>query len=141
METKFKYLPHTADAMFRSYGKGLNQAFENAALAMYNIITETKKIKPKKKKEIFVSAKRKESLLYDFLEEFLFLLDTQGFLLNKIEKLSIEKYKGKYNLKAEAYGDHYKNYEVSGNIKSITYNEMFIREKGDSVVIQAVVDL
>ena len=42
---KFKFLEHTADAKFQAYGKNMEEAFSNAALAMFSIITDTKKIK------------------------------------------------------------------------------------------------
>jgi SHS2 domain-containing protein len=138
---KFEYFGHTADAKFRAYGKTLEEAFINSALAMYNIICDSDKVLLNEIKKIKISAKRKESLLYDFLEEFLFLLDTGGFLLNKIENFKIKKIRGEFHLSCEAFGDNYKKYDVKGNIKSITYNEMFIREKEDKVIIQVVVDM
>ena len=46
---KFKYLPHTADIKFQAFGKTLDQAFENAALATFQAMYENK-IKEKIKK-------------------------------------------------------------------------------------------
>ena len=37
----FEYFDVTADIGFKSYGKNLNQAFENAGLAIFNIISDT----------------------------------------------------------------------------------------------------
>ncbi|MBN2422729.1 archease [Candidatus Woesearchaeota archaeon] len=138
---KFRYLPHTADAKFRAFGSSLEEAFVNSALAMFNIICNTDSVKPEMKKIIRISAKKKESLLYDFLEELLFLLDTEGFLLNKTEKLKITEKDNEFSLGCTVYGDNYKKYKVKGNIKSITYNDMFIKEDNNEFMIQAVVDL
>jgi SHS2 domain-containing protein len=41
MDIDYEYLEHTADVRFRAYGKSLEQAFENAALAMLNVMVET----------------------------------------------------------------------------------------------------
>ena len=117
---KYKFLEHTADAKFQAYGNNMGEAFSNAALAMFSVITDTKKIKKKIKKEIKVKGTDLKSLLYNFLEELLFLLDTNSFLLNKIEKISIKKMKGKYSLNATVVGDKADNYETSGDIKDVT---------------------
>ncbi|MFH1505630.1 MAG: archease [archaeon] len=138
---KYKYLDHTADAKFQAFGKNLEEAFENAALAAFNIIVKTEDVKPEVVQAIKVSAKKKESLLYDFLEELFFLLDTEGFVLNKIEGLKIEERDDAFHLHAKAWGDSYKNYEVSGNLKSVTYNDMFIKEEKGKVTVQVVIDL
>ena len=37
---KFKFKPHTADVKFLAYGKDLEEAFTNAALATTAVMTE-----------------------------------------------------------------------------------------------------
>ena len=81
------------------------------ALASFNIIVDTDSVKPALKKEFTISAKRDTALLYDFLEEILFLLDTEGFILSKVESLKIDG-GDELTLSATIYGDHYKGYDV-----------------------------
>ena len=83
---KYKFLKHTADIKFQAFGKTLEKSFENSALAMSNSMYE-QKVKSKLKKKINVSGKNLESLLYNFLEELLFLLDSKGFFVSKIKKV------------------------------------------------------
>ena len=45
-----------------------------------------------------------------------------------------------FTLSCIAYGDNFEAYNMRGNIKSITYNDMFIKE-GEKVVLQVVVDI
>ena len=42
---KFEYFDVTADIGFYAYGNNLNEAFENAGLAIFNIISDTSNIK------------------------------------------------------------------------------------------------
>ena len=86
---KYEYLPHTADAKFRAYGKTLEEAFKNSALAMSDITFKSAAIKPKIKKEIKIKADTLQELLITFLDEFVFLQDTEGFLLGDITFLNI----------------------------------------------------
>ena len=41
---EYELLPHTADAMFRGYGRSLEEAFKNAAKAMYAVLIDPKEI-------------------------------------------------------------------------------------------------
>ncbi|MBU0461034.1 MAG: archease [Nanoarchaeota archaeon] len=140
----FKYLPHTADVKFVAEGKMLDEAFENAAYATFNVIVDTDIVERKIKKTIKIEAKRELSLLYDFLGELLFLLDTDGFLLSKVEKLKIAISKDVYKLDATVSGDIYtedNKYSVQGNIKSVTYNDMKIEKIDKGYELTVVLDL
>ncbi len=142
---KFIFLPHTADIKFQSYGKTLKQTFENASYALTNIITKDK-ISKKIKKRIKVKGKDKESLLYNFLEEFLILFDSKGFILSKVNNLKItRKSENKLELIADIAGDYINKktnkYEIIRDIKAITYNDMFIKKDRRKFICQVVVDV
>jgi len=138
---KYKFLPHTADAKFRAYGKNLEDAFKNSAYAMTDIIVDVKKVRPKIRQKISIKSEDEKALLYDFLEKFLFLLDTKGFLLAKIRKLKIKKEKKGFSLNALLSGDNYKGYDTKTTIKAVTYQEMEIMQKKGKVTLQVVVDI
>jgi len=156
---KFKFLKHTADVKFLTEGRTIEEAFENAAYALTNTITKGIKIKSRINRKFEVNGKDNERLLYDFLEEFLYLLDTEYFLLSKIKSIKIIRIpitdktnktdkinKGKveanednnkdnnrrlynYKLTAEVIGDDADNYDFTNNVKAITYNEMFVKKE------------
>lgn len=138
---KFKFLEHTADIKFQAFGKTLEKAFENSALAMFNAMYKGK-IKQKTKKSIKVQGKDYESLLYNFLEEILFLLDSEGFFLSSC-KVKIGKSKNKNKLVAELQGDKAKNYRIGLDVKAVTYNEMFVKQntKKNQWICQVVLDV
>lgn len=135
---KFEFLEHTADVKFQAFGKSVEKVFENSALAMIKVITN-QKIKKKIKKDIKVKGKDLEGLLYNFLEEILFIMDTEAFVLSAVRKLKIDI--KNFELKAELVGDFSKNYEFHLDIKAITYNEMFVRKEKKSWISQVVLDV
>jgi len=143
--TKMKpyiYLSHTADAKFRAFGASLEEAFKNAAYAMTDIIIDQKKIKSVLMQKISIKSEDEKSLLYDFLEKLLILIDTKRFLLAKVSKLNIEKTSKGFSLAAELSGDnHPENYETKTTIKAVTYQEMEIIRKKGNVILQVVVDI
>lgn len=138
---KYKFLKHTADVKFQAFGKTLEEAFSNAAVAMFEVMIKTKKINKKMTKKIEIKAEDKESLLYKWLEELLYLLDTEFFMLNSVKNMKITKME-KYVLKAEIAGDTFKEeYERYGAVKAVTYEEMFIKEEKDKATVQVVLDI
>ena len=134
----YKFLEHTADVKFIASGNSLEKAFSESAMAMRETMLKGKmKIKEKIKKKISVSGKDNESLLYNFLEEFLFLLDSERFLLSKIKKIKITGNR----LEADIVGDNAESYEVSNDVKAVTYNQMKIEKNKSKYTIQVVLDV
>jgi len=134
---KYKFLQHTADVKFRAYGKTLNTAFANSGIAVFKTMYAGN-VKPVKKIKINVKGKDLESLLYNFLEELIVLLDSKDFFLSKAKVKINEK---TFTLSAEVFGDNAKNYPANLEVKAITYNEMFVKKIKDIWVCQVVVDV
>lgn len=135
---KFKFLEHTADVKFQAFGKTLEEAFKNSALALASVMYKPEKIKPELEKKIEISGIDEKSLLYNFLEEFIFLMDSEDFLINKIQKIEIKENK----LSAVVLGDNKTNkYEIKGDVKAATYAEMEIKKEKNKVVVQVVLDI
>jgi len=143
----YEFLPHMADVKFRAYGKTLNKAFENAAYALTDVITDHKKIKALKEKTISAESEDEKALLYDFLEQFLILLDSEGFLLSKIKSLKIEKKDKKAKDKklkifAKIAGDNKpEKYQIKTHVKAVTYQEMEIKKEKGVYMLQVVADI
>lgn len=136
-QKKFIFLEHTADVKFQAFGKTLEEAFVNSALAEKETICGRKKILSKIKKEFVISGKDNESLLYSFLEEILYLLDAEDFLISKIKEIKISKGK----LKAVVLGDSAKKYKFRNSVKAVTYNEMFVKKDKERWIVQVVLDV
>src|SRR3989344_2316319 len=135
---KYIFLDHTADIKFRAFGKSLEEAFVNSAKATFKFTTD-EKIRLKIKKTVKTKGKDFESLLYNFLEELLFLFDSENFILSKIKNIKIDK--KKFSLTAEILGDKTDNYQMHLHIKAVTYNDMFIKKEGERWIVQVVLDI
>jgi SHS2 domain-containing protein len=135
---KYVFLEHTADIKFQAFGKGIAECFKNASYALREVITRDK-IKPIIKKKIEVKGRDNESLLYNFLEEFLFLIDSENFILSEIRKINMDK--RKFELSVEMIGDDIKKYKAITDIKAITYNDMFVLKDKKGYKCQVVVDV
>jgi SHS2 domain-containing protein len=134
---KYKFFKHTADIKFQAFGKNIEKVFENSALALKESICRKVKIKPKIRKQIKISSKDFESLLYKFLEEIIYLVEGKNFIMSKIKNLKIKNKK----LTAEILGDSSKNYNFTNAVKAVTYNEIFVRKEEQRWVAQVVIDV
>ena len=135
---KYKFLEHTADIKFQAFGKSIEKVFENSAKALINSIYKNK-IKKKITKSIKIKAKDFESLLYNFLEEIIVLIDTDNFLCSKVKNIKIDN--KKFSLTANLIGDNSENYKIQTHVKAVTLSEMFIKQQGKRWISQVVVDI
>jgi SHS2 domain-containing protein len=134
---KYKFLKHTADIKFQAFGKNIEKVFENSALALKESICGKIKIKSSLSKKIKISGKDYESLLYKFLEEIIYFLEANNFIISEVKNLKIKDMK----LNAEILGDKLKSYKFTNSVKAVTYNEMFIKEEAKKWIAQVVLDV
>jgi len=133
---KFEFLKHTGDLKFQAHGKNLNEMFENCVLAVSSVFSRGKKIKDLRMKKISVSGKDYESLLYEFIDEIIYLFDASGFVASRAEVKIEDK-----TIHAEIYGDDTSNYDNLDAIKAPTYSEMYVKKKNDTWECQVVLDV
>jgi len=105
---------------------------------MFDILGKTEEVKVTKRKTIKIKAKNLEALLYDFLEEILILLDTEGIFIHDVKKIKISD---EFELTAVIEGDDLNNYDLSGDIKAVTYNDMSIKKTNNRYEATVVVDI
>jgi SHS2 domain-containing protein len=138
---RYKFLDHTADAKFQAFGKTLEEAFSNAALATAALMWDWEAIEKNVEHHVQLEGKDLKQLLCGFLEEIIYLLDSKMFLLGRAERVHIEQRKNKFLLKSLFMGDKYSDkYQIYGEVKAITYNEMRV-ERNRLFKVQVVVDM
>ncbi|QKQ99949.1 archease [Metallosphaera tengchongensis] len=134
---KFEFFDHTADIGVRAFGRTLEEAFENAALAVFEIMTDTSKIEPKREISIEVDGYDLENLLYRWIESLIVYYDTELLIFNQF-KVKING----LHLTAKVYGEKFdeSRHERRTVVKAMTYHEMSIKENSE-VEITFVVDI
>lgn len=133
----YRFLEHTADVKFRAEGSNLNEMFISAVDALNDTIRGDIKILEQEEKSFEVEGSDNEGLLYNFLEEFLYLLDAEEFLVSRIKSIEI----GEDKINCVVVGDKADNYKFTNDVKAVTYSEMFVREKDGGFECQVVLDV
>ena len=135
---KFEYFEVTADIGFYAYGNSLNEAFENAGLAIFNIISDTDDIDASVEKSFEITSEDEVSLLYDFLEELLFLHEVEFMLFSEFHVEIDKNLHLKSTIKGEAID--WNKHERKTEIKAITFHMMDVNHD-EGVKLRAIVDL
>jgi len=136
----YRYLEHVTDAFVEVTAKTLEEAFENAGMAVVDTMLDLKSVDKKLEKKINVSGKDLSELLYNWLEAIIILTITEGFVARKFA-VELTK-KEDYNLKANVIGEEldFKKHQFKVEIKSPTFHLMEIKQEKD-VVMRFLLDL
>lgn len=140
---KFEFLEHTADIYIAAYGGSLEEAFENAALAMFEAMTNTAEVKCEFEEEVEVEGEDEESLLYNWLEELLVRFEIENRLYSRFKVLGIERRNGGFRLKAKICGEPFapEKHKQKVGIKAVTYHRMEIIRDPEKTVVKFILDI
>jgi SHS2 domain-containing protein len=140
---KFDFLEHTADVFIAAYGKTLTEAFENAALAMFEVITDTDKVSPDIEGSVEVEAEDKYALLYSWLEALLVKFETENILYSKFKISNLKETSGGFRIQATVWGEKFnaKKHTQKVAVKAVTYHRMEIIKEIDKVTLEFILDI
>ncbi len=138
---KFEYLDHTSEAKFKAFGMSKAEAFSNACLATVGLMTKLESVKHVNKTSIRVESESEESLLYDLLDEIIYIVDVELTFISKIENPKITSTGNNFIFEADCYGDKASNCVKAGDVKAPTYDDMVIEERDGRWMVQVVVDV
>ena len=130
-----------ADVAFEAKGKTLKELFESSADALLEIMVNPKKVKKKIKKDFGIEKNNLEELLYSFLDEIIFLKDSNSLVFNSC-KVKIKEGKT-LNLKATLFGDKidYKKQELRVDPKAVTMHKFEVKKKNNNYVARVIIDI
>lgn len=141
--TGFEFLEHTADVYIAAYGANLAEAFENAALAMFETMTNVADVKPKVENAVEVSGRDESELLYSWLEDLLVKFDVDGMLYSRFKIQNFDEKIEAFSLKAKILGEEFdpaRHLQKVG-VKAVTYHRMEITHQPDQVSVKFILDI
>jgi SHS2 domain-containing protein len=139
----YEFLEHTADAYIAAYGKNLVEAFENAAIAMFDVMTEVEKIKPTVEDHVEAQGHDEYSLLYSWLEALLTKSDINGMLYSKFRISDIERTANELRLRGRMWGEKFRpeKHVQKVGVKAVTYHRMEIIKRPGKVTLRFILDI
>lgn len=136
---RFRLLEHTADMGIAAEGENLAALFQQAALGLRQIMTDTVDIEPRQEVLIELQAQDREELLVNWLGELVFLLEDRQLLpaVFEIESATEER------LRARIWGEPLDpaRHELEREVKAVTYHQIRVERTPAGWRAQVFVDL
>jgi len=138
MGKDFEIIDHTADIGIRAYGANMNQAFANAARALFSLITELDDVDEVLHRDTKITAPDEESLLVEWLNELIYLFDVENILFKRFDITQLNN----TQLKARSYGEKVDSskHKLKIGVKAATYHMLKV-DKGDGCKVQVLFDI
>lgn len=136
----FKELENiTADLGIKAWGKDLEGAFTSIAHGLASLLSDPPEDQQLVTRTIRVEAPSVSSLLVQFLNEIIYLEDTDGLLPVKVTSLHIRN----NTLEADLIGFVFdpEVHDLKSHIKAATYHGLEIAEEEDCVIIKVIFDV
>ena len=129
MIMKYRLIDHTADFGIQVFGADAKELFSNAALAMFDLITEVGSLKELNSMDIKISGEDWPDLMINWLRELLFLWNGKELLVKKADITTLSE----NNLSAKVYFDSYDpdRHLINIEVKAVTYHQIRV-ESGTS---------
>jgi SHS2 domain-containing protein len=133
----------TADIAFEATGRDLPQLFSDAADATTNVMIDNiHAIEPSETRQIELSNEKLDMLLFDFLQELIFLKDSQRLLL-RMQEVRIDRTKETYFLKATAQGEPLDaaRHHQRADVKAVTLHDFSLERVDGGWKAQVLLDI
>lgn len=139
MLTRWEHFSHEADIGVRGLGATLEQAFEQAALALTAVVADPAVIKPRDAIQVSCEAPDAELLLVDWLNALIYEMVTRNMLFSRFE---VHMEGGR--LSAQVWGEalNAARHHPAVEVKGATYTALKVARRPDgNWFAQCVVDV
>ncbi|MEE9592370.1 MAG: archease [Thermoplasmata archaeon] len=132
-DVRYEVIEHTADVGIKAYGDGVNEIFENAALGMFDLMTDVTLVRPVGEVKVEVQAHDLGALLVDWLSELLFLHEVDhAFFAEFVVAVDGLALQGTARGEEVDPGRH----RLEAQVKAVTYHKLEVNpEEGYATVI------
>merc|ERR1712018_662564 len=142
-EPKYEYLDHTADVQLHAWGDDLKEAFEQLAISMFGYMTEIDTVDMLEEcDEIVAEGHDMLSLIFHWLDEWLFFFSAENFLIARKVKIT-EFDRENFRIKAVGYGETFDldKHPQGTEVKAITYSNMQFYDDDKKHEIFVIIDI
>ncbi len=135
----YEVFEHTADIGIHAYGNTLAELFLHAAQGMESLMVEPEQVQTVTSREITVEGHDNVSLLIAWLNELIFLFDTEYLLFRAFVIDTISETR----LSARASGEPYdaRRHDLSSAIKAVTWHEASVTQSDAGYKARIIFDI
>jgi SHS2 domain-containing protein len=141
----YRYLEEigTADIAFEATGRDLPELFRDAADATTNVMIDNiDAVEPRETRQIELSNQKPDMLLFDLLQELIFLKDARRLLV-RMPEMQIAQKDEAYFLKATAKGEQLdaERHHQRADVKAVTLHDFFVEQTESGWKARVLLDI
>lgn len=139
----FRFLEHSSDVYVEAWGESLEEAFEQAAAAMFEAMTDLKRVEPKLEVKVSAEGLDEQELLYSWLENLLVKYEVEGLIFSKFRVERIRREGEALKVEGYAYGEplNLEKHHSKVEVKAVTYHMMEIEKKDGGCRVRVLFDI
>lgn len=138
-KTGWRHFEHKADAGIEGRGPDMETAFAQAGLALIAVIADPDSVHPRSTHHIVCNSEDPELLFFDFINEIIFLITSEGMLFSQID-VKITGPELNAQLKGEPINPD--RHDPAVEIKGASFNELRVEHKNNNLwVARCIVDV
>jgi len=135
----YRFFDHTADFGLEIFGDDAPSLFEEAAKALFDLITSPPDEKQGDRREFDISGEDWADLMVNWLRELLYLWNGESLLVRGIELTNLEETRIQATVICENYAPD--RYEIRNEIKAVTYHQIDVGPFEDGWRARVVFDI
>lgn len=135
----YEVFEHTADVGLHAYGSTLGELFIHAAEGMESLMVPPEQVRVQVSRDIAVDGHDSVSLLIAWLNELIFLFDTEYLIFREF---NIDEFT-ETHLKGRASGEPYdaQRHDFSSAIKAVTWHEATVEQTENGYKARIIFDI
>jgi len=135
---RYELFDHTADVGVEVRADSFPELFANAAFALFDIVTDLSRVRPQTERQVSIEATDREELLVTWLNELLFLHETEEELYADFDVQSVTDTRLSATIRGERCDPQ--RHEMGMGIKATTYHQLTVEQVGEKWKARVIFD-
>jgi protein archease len=138
-EKNYRVTPRQSELAVRIVGKSQANLFVNAAIALFDVMTDSDKIEAQERMQLEAEGSDRDDLLVNWLRELLYLYQGSAYLLNEFTVHEVSD----TVVKAEVGGEKLDpdRHEIKQEIAAVVYHQSHMQKTGDHWIAQVIFEV
>lgn len=135
----YEAFEHTADIGLHAYGSTLPELFVNAAAGMESLLVAPEQVETQVSREVSAEGHDLVALLVAWLNQLIFLFDTEYLLCKKFEISEFTDTRIQATVSGEPYDAA--RHDLSSAIKAVTWHEASVESDAEGYKARVILDI
>ena len=138
----YRFIEHTADMGVEIEATSFESLLSEGLLALTDTLTEVGEVRAEVERQVELMAPSREDLLVDWLNELVYLFETESVLF-RFGELGVEEESGGWRLRGTLRGERYDpdRHRIKRLIKAVTYHQLRVSSSSRGWQARVIFDI